>query len=199
MAPGYAEVSRTRVEVAGHEAGHAVVAWHHRQWPVYISIDIGVAKNGAIDCAGATMRPVIPDRDIDVAISMAGAIANTDLQGVSYYKAVRGARDDFAELRGRWPDTDAWAPGFTNARRILEENAVSWARLRDALIDASVNGEGHLVFSAISGSIAGSVVTLRCSGCSNILDMDYDPNLRQISQHELLCGTCATRAGPVSR
>jgi hypothetical protein len=121
-------------------------------------------------------------------------MANTSLQGVSQDQAIRGARDDFAELRGRWPDTDTWAPGFTAARRILEENVVPWARLRDALIDVSVNGEGHLVFSAISRFITGSVLTLRCSGCSSILDMDCDPSLRQISHHEVLCGVCATGA-----
>jgi len=122
---------------------------------VSIRIDIGVVENGVIACAGETMRPVMLDRDIDVAISMAEAMANNDLQGVSQNEAVRGARDDFAELRGPWPDTDTWVPGFTAARRILEQNVAPWARLLDALIDVSVNGEGYLVFSAISRFMTG--------------------------------------------
>jgi hypothetical protein len=138
------------------------------------------------------------ERNIDVAISMAGAMADTDLQGIGQRQAVSGADDDIAELRRRWPDTDTWVPGFTAARRILEENAVPWTRLRDDLMDVSVNGRGYLVFSTISRSITGNVVTLRCSGCSRILDMDYDPYLRQIG-HEILCGACATRAGDSDR
>jgi len=198
MAPGSAEVARARLQVAGHEAGHAVVAWRYRQWPVSISIEVGVTESGVIACAGETVRPVALERDIDVAISMAGAMADTDLQGISQHQAVSGAGDDITELRGRWPDTDTWVPGFTAARRILEESVVPWARLRDDIMDASVNGRGYLVFSAISRSITGSVVTLRCSGCSRILDMDYDPYLRHVD-HEILCGACATLAGDSGR
>jgi hypothetical protein len=187
------EVRRVRTLVAGHEAGHALVAWHYKRWPLSINIDVSVTTDGRIKRGGETLRSTACDRDVDVAISVAGFVANTDLQGVARDEAKRCAYDDFAELCERYPATEGWLPGFTNSRLILSDQNqhAPWVRLRDTLIDASENGNGWIAFSTISRCIIRRILTLRCHLCRNVVDMDRDPYLRQLDQGDLLCGRCA--------
>jgi len=167
--------------VAGHEAGHAVVAWHFGSWPRQIRVN--VSEKGS---SGDTDRLNISGKDADIAISMAGYAANTDLQGVSKEEAWRTAGDDIDLMRGRYScSDDDLERGAAEARRILDSMLAPWEKLRDFLNELDV-----MQYDDIAMCINGRVVYPPCSKCGKVVDIQVDQHIATSSAGRLFCGLC---------
>jgi hypothetical protein len=120
---------------AGHEAGHAVVAWHYGACidlvtVVPFTMDDGTQAGGCVKVAG------LRSRRAEAACDLGGYAANTTLQHVPADAAWPAAGDDVRRLRRAGIPEDAWTVYTGAASDILTRRRRQWERLRTRLLTA---------------------------------------------------------------
>ena len=103
--------------VAGHEAGHAVVAWHY---------------GAHIDLKAGGFR----SRRAEAACDLGGYAANITLQHVPADAAWQAAGDDVRRLQDAGVTQDAWTAYIDAASDIVSRRRRQWDRLRTRLLTA---------------------------------------------------------------
>ena len=120
---------------AGHEAGHAVVAWHYGARIDLVTVvpfimDDGTQAGGCVKAAG------LRSRRAEAACDLGGYAANITLQHVPADAAWRAAGDDVRRLRDDGVPEDARTVYIGAASDILTRRRKQWERLCTRLLTA---------------------------------------------------------------
>ena len=120
---------------AGHEAGHAVVAWHYGARIDLVTVvpfttDDGTEAGGCVKAAG------LRSRRAEAACDLGGYAANITLQRVPADAAWRAAGEDVRRLRDAGVPEDAWTVYIGATSDILTRRRRQWERLCTRLLTA---------------------------------------------------------------
>ena len=127
--------SRWREIAAGHEAGHAVVAWHYGAHIDHVTVAPVTATDGT-EARGCVKAGGLRSRRAEAACDLAGYAANITLQHVPADAAWQAARDDMRRLKDADILQDVWAAYIDAASNILTRRRKQWDRLCTRLLTA---------------------------------------------------------------
>jgi hypothetical protein len=123
--------------VAAHEAGHAVVAWNYKAWPIRITIGPACDDPSA---GGATEHLAAKSIKAARAIAAAGLVADCFIGGCDLNEAWELSARDRNVLRnlGVSLGDGSLMLAMDDAHRILNNRSNQWNRLSGRLITADV-------------------------------------------------------------
>lgn len=164
--------------VAGHEAGHAVVASLLRAWP-----EVTITPPPVF--SGNTNRLTARNKIEDIAINRAGGVAD-ELQCNRAPQLAVSQSGDNENLRTRHPGISGQVvnSSLQLARKILLENRDSWMRVRDSLLRTDFPDWKELVLL-----VEGDEARLVCGRCEQVFEIDnlaemmHDVDGRQVCEH----------------
>jgi hypothetical protein len=120
---------------AGHEAGHAVVAWHYGAHIDHVTV-VPVTTSDGTEAGGCVKAGGLRSRRAEAACDLGGYAANITLQHVPADAAWHAARDDMRRLKEANILHDAWAAYIDAASGILIRRRRQWDRLCTRLLTA---------------------------------------------------------------
>lgn len=173
--------------LAGHEAGHATVAWFMYTWP-------HVALNGNSG-GGETLRLAARNDHESIAITMAGIEADL-LQRIDSVKVQFAELQDWSNLRARYPSatiTEA-TPARELARGTLLKNRNEWWRIREQLLVTD-----HVNWREISSLVTGKEPSFICARCSRAFEVEDPSYMTRDMDGQPVCSLCASRMLPGER
>ena len=121
--------------VAGHEAGHAVVAWHYGAHIDLVTI-VPFTTGGGTEAGGCVKAGGFRSRRAEAACDLGGYAANITLQHVPADAAWQAAGDDVRRLQDAGVPQDAWTAYIDAASDIVSRRRKQWDRLRTRLLTA---------------------------------------------------------------
>ena len=120
---------------AGHEAGHAVVAWHYGARIDLVTV-IPFTMGDGTQAGGCVKAAGLRSRRAEAACDLGGYAANITLQDVPADMAWRAAGDDVRRLREAGIPHDARTAYIGAASDILTRRRRQWERLCTRLLTA---------------------------------------------------------------
>jgi hypothetical protein len=118
---------------AGHEAGHAVVAWHYGAYIDKVTVIPFTLADGT-QAGGCVKAAAFRSRRAEAACTLAGHAANITLQGIDAATAWEAAQGDVRDLRAAGVPDDTWPVHMGFACGILEKRRRQWERLYTRLL-----------------------------------------------------------------
>jgi hypothetical protein len=122
--------------VAGHEAGHAVVAWHYGAHIDLVTI-VPFTTGGGTEAGGCVKAGGFRSRRAEAACDLGGYAANITLQHVPADAAWQAAGDDVRRLQDAGVPQEAWTAYIDAASDIVSRRRKQWDRLRTRLLTAN--------------------------------------------------------------
>ncbi len=173
--------------LAGHEAGHATVAWFMQTWP-------HVALNGNSG-GGKTLRLAARNDHESIAIVMAGIEADR-LQRIELVKVQFAQLQDWSNLRVRYPSPTIaeTTPARELARGTLLKSRNEWWQIREQLLVTD-----HVDWREITSLVTGEEPRLICARCGRAFEVDDPSYMTRDMDGQPVCSLCASRMLPGER